>query len=131
MLALRCGALTAAVVVAALSPSTIAAPGDWQREWLRTDFSRALVDLDEIKSGGPPKDGIPSIDAPVFVPIGAVAATLPVAGPPISPATMCRSPSPFAPSIPKRRSSMPTDRRRRRPIQPHDRPLCFHRCLSQ
>lgn len=37
--------------------------------WL-TDFTRATVDLGEILSGGPPKDGIPSIDAPRFESIG-------------------------------------------------------------
>ncbi|MFT5446769.1 MAG: hypothetical protein ACI9DC_001944 [Gammaproteobacteria bacterium] len=36
-------------------------------EWPNTDFSKTLVDLDEILSGGPPKDGIPSIDSPKFV----------------------------------------------------------------
>ena len=36
-------------------------------EWPNTDFSKTLVDLDEILSGGPPKDGIPSIDKPQFV----------------------------------------------------------------
>ena len=33
----------------------------------RTDFSKHSVPLDEIISGGPPKDGIPSIDNPKFV----------------------------------------------------------------
>jgi hypothetical protein len=32
----------------------------------RTDFSRRTVEWDEILSGGPPKDGIPSIDDPSF-----------------------------------------------------------------
>ena len=32
----------------------------------RTDFSKASVALDEIRSGGPPKDGIPPIDRPRF-----------------------------------------------------------------
>ncbi|MGI9256060.1 MAG: DUF3179 domain-containing protein [Salinispira sp.] len=31
------------------------------------DFSRALVSFSEILSGGPPKDGIPAIDMPVFI----------------------------------------------------------------
>lgn len=35
-------------------------------EW-RTDFSKHTVPLDEIVSGGPPKDGIPAIDRPRFV----------------------------------------------------------------
>ena len=34
-------------------------------EW-RTDFSIHSVPLEEILSGGPPKDGIPAIDRPVF-----------------------------------------------------------------
>ena len=32
-----------------------------------TDFSRRIINFDEILSGGPPKDGIPSIDNPKFV----------------------------------------------------------------
>lgn len=31
-----------------------------------TDFSKALVRLDELRSGGPPRDGIPAIDIPQF-----------------------------------------------------------------
>lgn len=34
--------------------------------WPDTDFSRRSIDYSEILSGGPPPDGIPSIDAPVF-----------------------------------------------------------------
>lgn len=37
------------------------------REWPRTDFKRSIVDLDEIRMGGPQKDGIPAIDRPRFV----------------------------------------------------------------
>ena len=36
-------------------------------EWPNTDFSKSLVDLSEIQSGGPPRDGIPPIDRPRFV----------------------------------------------------------------
>lgn len=36
-----------------------------QRGW-DTDFTKSIIDLAEIRSGGPPKDGIPSIDAPSF-----------------------------------------------------------------
>ncbi len=32
-----------------------------------TDFSRHSIPYSEILSGGPPKDGIPSIDNPVFI----------------------------------------------------------------
>jgi len=35
-------------------------------DW-RTDFSKIVIPLDEIVSGGPPKDGIPAIDDPRFV----------------------------------------------------------------
>ena len=31
-----------------------------------TDFTRASIAFDEIMTGGPPKDGIPAIDAPEF-----------------------------------------------------------------
>ena len=42
--------------------------GGWQ-----TDFSRHAVPLSEFQSGGPGKDGIPSIDAPMFVSTGEAA----------------------------------------------------------
>ncbi len=49
---------------------SVLAPGVAQRsvdtEWPRTDFTHATVNLDEILSGGPPKDGIPAIDRPRF-----------------------------------------------------------------
>jgi hypothetical protein len=44
-------------------------------EW-RTDFTRASIDLAELQSGGPPKDGIPPIDAPVTESIGSARAWL-------------------------------------------------------
>ena len=46
-------------VAAQLLPSSL--------EWPNTDFATATVDMDEIMSGGPPKDGIPAIDNPQFV----------------------------------------------------------------
>ena len=42
-------------------------------EWPNTNFDKSLVDLDEIMSGGPPKDGIPPIDAPKFVTVESAA----------------------------------------------------------
>ncbi len=51
----------------ALTGPSIAGPPDWSRDWPRTDFSNSTVPLDEIVSGGPPKDGIPAIDTPEFV----------------------------------------------------------------
>lgn len=53
------------------------------RQEFTTDFTLASIDLGEIKSGGPPKDGIPAIDSPVFKPIGEIddiAPTEPVVG---------------------------------------------------
>ncbi|MCC7016958.1 MAG: DUF3179 domain-containing protein [Rhodospirillales bacterium] len=44
-------------------------PEGWRSEWPRTDFTRAGVAFSEIMSGGPPKDGIPAIDRPKFVPV--------------------------------------------------------------
>jgi hypothetical protein len=46
--------------------TAIADPRSWRAEWPRTDFSQHTVPLREIRSGGPPKDGIPSIDVPRF-----------------------------------------------------------------
>ena len=43
-------------------------PAFWKLSWPETDFSKKSVDFGEIISGGPPKDGIPSIDKPTFVP---------------------------------------------------------------
>jgi len=36
------------------------------RSWSNIDFSKSSVDMSEITSGGPRKDGIPSIDKPTF-----------------------------------------------------------------
>ena len=61
----------ALIVSAALSlllPSTAQAdPAQWAREGWKTDFTKTSIAFDEIVSGGPPRDGIPSIDNPLFV----------------------------------------------------------------
>jgi hypothetical protein len=46
--------------------TSLADPARWRSEWPRTDFSKHSVPFAGIKSGGPPKDGIPAIDAPRF-----------------------------------------------------------------
>ncbi len=77
----RGAALAAALLV--LPALANANPRNWAAEWPNTDFSRHSVDLAEIISGGPPKDGIPSIDDPEFVPVSEVtdlADTEPVIG---------------------------------------------------
>ena len=51
----------------AMIKSAAANPDVWKnRGWAKTDFSNASVPFNEILSGGPPKDGIPSIDAPKY-----------------------------------------------------------------
>jgi len=78
--------VTAALVAGAVffaAGSAGADPSRWGSEWPDTDFSKRSIEFAEILSGGPPKDGIPSIDAPRFRPISAdpdLAATEPVIG---------------------------------------------------
>ena len=55
-----------------IAGSAAANPEYWRAEWPATDFDNMSVDPREIFSGGPPKDGIPSIDNPVFVPVSDV-----------------------------------------------------------
>ncbi|KIC08485.1 hypothetical protein RA19_20580 [Leisingera sp. ANG-M1] len=44
-----------------------AGPGEWKREWPKTDFNQSLIsDWRQIRSGGVPKDGIPALDRPEF-----------------------------------------------------------------
>ena len=64
-------AFTAAFLIAALTATSAAAdPSAWTRQgWGDTDFSKHSIEWNEIMSGGPPKDGIPSIDEPEFQPV--------------------------------------------------------------
>lgn len=61
----------ASLVVVALSlmaAQVHANPDQWRGEWPDTDFSKTSVsDWAEILSGGPPKDGIPALNDPVFI----------------------------------------------------------------
>lgn len=51
-----------------LPPSiALADPAQWTQEGWQTDFTISSIQFDEIASGGPPRDGIPSIDDPLFV----------------------------------------------------------------
>jgi hypothetical protein len=54
-----------------LATGAQAAPESWTRAWPETDFANHTVPLEEIRSGGVPKDGIPPIDEPVFAPVDA------------------------------------------------------------
>jgi len=51
----------------AIATGANADPSRWKAEGWRTDFTNATADLDRVLSGGPPRDGIPSIDNPQFV----------------------------------------------------------------
>jgi len=69
-----CAALGLAPVASVASP---AVSGTWRAEWPDTDFSKRTIDPAEIRSGGPPKDGIPSIDEPQFAPAGEISELAP------------------------------------------------------
>jgi len=56
-----------------VNASSQANPAIWQFEWPTTDFTKASVAFDTIISGGPPRDGIPSIDEPEFGPVSEAA----------------------------------------------------------
>ena len=45
----------------------LALVGSADADSLRTNLGKALIPLDEVIAGGPPPDGIPPIDKPVFV----------------------------------------------------------------
>jgi len=64
--------LAAALFTIVATAPALANPDYWQREWPQTDFTKHSIEFDEIKSGGPPKDGIPSIDDPKFVALSEV-----------------------------------------------------------
>jgi hypothetical protein len=66
--------MSALRIIACLAGLLLAAPGFadprlWRGEWPRTDFAQSAVPFDEILSGGPPKDGIPALDAPRMIPV--------------------------------------------------------------
>ncbi len=55
-------------LVLAMSSLQVAAEGaGFTRDWPQTDFGRVTIDLTEVISGGPPKDGIPALSDPTFV----------------------------------------------------------------
>jgi len=57
----------ASTKVAVATPTLEAPPPSGAEAEFSTDFSRHSVDYAEILSGGPPKDGIPSVDDPRFI----------------------------------------------------------------
>lgn len=57
---------SAMVALFLLAHAAAAGPERWRAAGWETDFTQSLIDLSEIVAGGPPRDGIPSIDDPVF-----------------------------------------------------------------
>ncbi len=73
MMVLGAGSMKWLVLLCGLFSYVAADPGNqWQESWPDTDFSTATIDLAEVLSGGPGKEGIPAIDEPLFVKIYAV-----------------------------------------------------------
>jgi hypothetical protein len=66
MIRMQAKVMVAIVAMGLATHAAAADPARWRAEWSKTDFSKAAVDLASIRSGGPPKDGIPSIDNPKF-----------------------------------------------------------------
>jgi hypothetical protein len=61
--------ITTVAVCFLAAQSASASPEFWQHEWPDTNFANTSVEnWVEILSGGPPKDGIPAIDDPQFIP---------------------------------------------------------------
>jgi len=53
-----------------LGTGAMASPKYWSSEWPNTDFDNTSVkNWVEIMSGGPPKDGIPALSDPSFIPV--------------------------------------------------------------
>lgn len=62
--------MVAVVLLCAASPvSAGQVPSSWLQEWPDTDFTKSAIDFAEVRSGGPPRDGIPALDNPRFVPV--------------------------------------------------------------
>ncbi|WP_166416342.1 DUF3179 domain-containing protein [Cochlodiniinecator piscidefendens] len=57
--------------VAAFASAAYANPDFWRHEWPQTDFTQTTIEnWSEVMSGGPPKDGIPAVFDPQFIPAG-------------------------------------------------------------
>jgi len=56
------------LVLATSAFQAAAQDAGFARDWPQTDFGRVTVDLAEVMSGGPPKDGIPALSDPTFIP---------------------------------------------------------------
>jgi Protein of unknown function (DUF3179) len=61
--------LGAVLLLPSFTSPGLADPAQWRSEWPKTDFSKHSVAFHEILAGGPPRDGIPAVDDPAFVPV--------------------------------------------------------------
>lgn len=60
--------LASCILIFVSSTSVLANPELWMGQGWKTNFSKFSIEFSEILSGGPPRDGIPSIDDPKFQP---------------------------------------------------------------
>ena len=60
--------IAGAIALAAIWWFDISMPSGPTTGW-KTDFSKSIIDLDQVVSGGVPRDGIPPIDNPRFLPV--------------------------------------------------------------
>ena len=60
-------AVLLALAFAAFATEASADAARFAREWPQTDFAKTTIDLAEVISGGPPKDGILALSDPAFI----------------------------------------------------------------
>ena len=63
-------AAAAILALGLTAPPAAADPHAWLVEWPEVNFAQTTVPYDEIDEGGPPRDGIPAIFEPQFLPVG-------------------------------------------------------------
>lgn len=68
--------LLLAVGALEVTPAATETARQLKREFPRLDVSRSAIALSELVSGGPPRDGIPAIDAPQHLPVAVAARAL-------------------------------------------------------
>jgi len=64
--------IVSALICMLMPMQVLAKPEHWRQAGFATDFTKTTVDFGTIFSGGPPKDGIPSIDDPRFEQAGMI-----------------------------------------------------------
>ena len=59
-----------AIIAICLAAPVWADPVLWRAEWPNTDFTQSEIEFDSVMDGGPPRDGIPALDAPQMIAVG-------------------------------------------------------------